>query len=63
MITLFVSTFILQIALLSIEPIITVYVTQLSNDTAHIALISGLVFAASGFAEHAHRPPAWQTCR
>ncbi|HEY3424935.1 MAG TPA: multidrug efflux MFS transporter [Negativicutes bacterium] len=48
MITMFVTTFILQLALLSIEPIITVYVTQL-HVTNHVALISGLVFAASGF--------------
>ncbi|MBU2702887.1 MFS family permease [Sporomusaceae bacterium BoRhaA] len=49
MITMFVTTFILQLALLSIEPIITVYITQL-HVTNHVALISGLVFAASGFA-------------
>jgi MFS transporter, DHA1 family, multidrug resistance protein len=49
MITMFVTTFILQLALLSIEPIITVFITQL-HVTTHIALISGMVFAASGFA-------------
>jgi len=50
MVTMFVSTFTLQLALLSIEPILTVYVTQLSHITNHIVLISGLVFASSGFA-------------
>jgi len=49
MITMFVTTFMLQLALLSIEPIVTVYVTQL-HVTSHVALISGMVFAASGFA-------------
>jgi len=48
MITMFVTTFILQLALLSIEPIITVYITQL-HVTDHVVLISGTVFAASGF--------------
>jgi DHA1 family multidrug resistance protein-like MFS transporter len=49
MITMFITTFILQLALLSIEPIITVYISQL-HVTNHVALISGMVFAASGFA-------------
>ncbi len=49
MITMFITTFILQLALLSIEPIITVYITQL-HVANHVALISGMVFAASGFA-------------
>lgn len=49
MITMFVTTFILQLALLSIEPIITVFITQL-HVTNHVALISGMVFAASGLA-------------
>lgn len=48
MITMFVTTFILQLGLLSIEPIITVYITQL-HVTNHIVLISGMAFAASGF--------------
>ena len=48
MITMFVTTFILQLALLSIEPIITVYITEL-HVTNHVVLISGMVFAASGF--------------
>jgi MFS family permease len=48
--TMFVTTFILQLALLSIEPIITVYISQLSQDKAHVVVMSGMVFAASGFA-------------
>lgn len=50
LITMFITTLVLQVALYSIEPIITVYIGQLSQDTSHIALISGMVFAASGLA-------------
>ncbi|MDR3563885.1 MAG: multidrug efflux MFS transporter [Negativicutes bacterium] len=49
-ISLFFSTFVMQLALMSVQPIITVYITQLSSDTSHIALISGAVFAAAGLA-------------
>jgi len=49
-VTLFVTFFIMTLALYSIEPIITVYVTQLTKDTGHIALIAGLAFSASGLA-------------
>lgn len=49
-ITLFVTSFMLTLALYSIEPIITVYVTQLTNNRSHIALIAGMVFSASGLA-------------
>jgi len=47
---LFITTLVMQLALMSIQPIITVYITQLSSDGNHIALISGAVFAASGLA-------------
>jgi MFS family permease len=50
-ITMFATFFALTLALYSIEPIVTVYVTQLThNNTEHIALISGMVFSASGLA-------------
>jgi MFS transporter, DHA1 family, multidrug resistance protein len=49
-ICLFITTLIMQLALMSIQPIITVFITQLSSDTTHVALISGAVFAASGLA-------------
>lgn len=45
-----VTFFVITLALYTIEPIITVYVTQLSKDTSHVALISGLAFSASGLA-------------
>lgn len=47
---LLVTTFVMQLALMSIQPIITVYIAQLSSDMTHVALIAGAVFAASGFA-------------
>ena len=49
-ITLFVTFFILNVALYSVEPIITVYVSQLSISAAHISLIAGITFSASGLA-------------
>ncbi|MDP4183091.1 MAG: MFS transporter, partial [Bacillota bacterium] len=45
-----ITFFIMTLALYSIEPIITVYVTQLTKNAGHIALISGLAFSASGLA-------------
>lgn len=47
-VALFVTTLVLQLALMSIQPIITIYISELTQDTAHIALISGMVFAATG---------------
>jgi MFS family permease len=49
-ITMFVTSFVLTLALYSIEPIITVYVTQLSSNSSHVALVSGIAFSASGLA-------------
>jgi MFS family permease len=49
-IVLFATSFILQLAFYSIEPIITVYISQLSRSSTHIALISGMAFSASGLA-------------
>jgi MFS family permease len=50
LISMFITTFILQLALFTIEPIITVYVAALSPENDHIAVTSGLIFAASGIA-------------
>ncbi len=49
-IILSVTFFVITLALYTIEPIITVYVTQLSKDTSHVALISRLAFSISGIA-------------
>ncbi len=49
-ITMFVTFFILTVALYSVEPIVTVYVKQLSNNSSHIVLLAGLTFSASGLA-------------
>lgn len=47
---LFVTSFAVTIALYSVEPIVTLYVTQISRNTSHIALMSGVAFSASGLA-------------
>ncbi|WP_312472243.1 multidrug efflux MFS transporter [Neobacillus sp.] len=49
-IIMFVTFFVLTIALYSVEPIITVYVTQLYHNTSHVALLAGMAFSASGLA-------------
>ncbi|WP_100486895.1 multidrug efflux MFS transporter [Sporolactobacillus pectinivorans] len=49
-ITLFVTFFILTVALYSVEPIVTVYIAQLSHNTSHIALLAGMAFSAAGLA-------------
>lgn len=47
---LFLTTLIMQLGLVSIQPIITVYIMQLTAHTEHIALIAGLVFSCAGLA-------------
>ena len=50
---LLASTFVLQLALMSIQPIITVYIKTLSTvgiETTDVAFIAGAVFSASGLA-------------
>lgn len=49
-IILLVTFFVLSLGLYSIEPIVTVYVTQLTKGTGHVALLAGLAFSASGLA-------------
>ena len=48
--TLFVTFLVLSAALFTVEPIVTVYVSELSPATSHIALLAGMVFSASGLA-------------
>ncbi|MDR1702270.1 MAG: MFS transporter [Sporomusaceae bacterium] len=47
---MFITCFVLQGALFSIQPVITVYVQKLAGNISHIVLISGMVFAAPGLA-------------
>ncbi len=49
-VAMFVTTFMLQLANMSIQPIVTVYVEQSTLHSAHIALIAGVVMASAGFA-------------
>ena len=41
---------VITMALYTIEPIVTVYVSKLSVNSSHVAFISGLAFSASGLA-------------
>lgn len=47
-VVILITFFVLGIGLYSIEPIMTQYVSRLSPNASHIALISGLVFSATG---------------
>jgi len=47
-VVILITFFVLGIGLYSVEPIMTQYVSQLSPNASHIALISGLVFSATG---------------
>ncbi|NOU98714.1 multidrug efflux MFS transporter [Paenibacillus planticolens] len=49
-IVMLVTFFVLSLALYSIEPIMTVYVSQISQNSNHIALIAGITFSVSGLA-------------
>jgi MFS transporter, DHA1 family, multidrug resistance protein len=49
-ISMIVTFFVLSLALYSVQPIITVYITQLSNSTSHTALLAGLTFSSAGLA-------------
>ncbi|MDU4960728.1 MAG: multidrug efflux MFS transporter [Sporomusaceae bacterium] len=47
---MFVTTLVMQMGLMSIQPIITVYVDQLPATGTDVALMSGMIFSASGLA-------------
>jgi DHA1 family multidrug resistance protein-like MFS transporter len=49
-ITLFVTYFALTMAMYSIEPVLTLYVTSLTSNTEHVALLAGFIFSSSGLA-------------
>ncbi|AFM39884.1 arabinose efflux permease family protein [Desulfosporosinus acidiphilus SJ4] len=50
LIAMFITSFMLQLASMSIEPIVTIYVKLLMNNASHIAIISGAVVSAVGLA-------------
>ena len=54
---LFVVTLVIQLAYLSIEPIVTIYVHLLMPHTTQLALISGATFAAIGIGNMISAPP------
>ena len=49
-ISLSVTFFIISLALYSIEPIVTIYVMQLTKDMSYVATMAGFAFSATGFA-------------
>ncbi len=49
-VTLFVTFFVITAAICSAEPVITVYISQLSVNSGHVALLAGLAFSVSGLA-------------
>lgn len=49
-IVMFITLLMIAMALYSIEPIITVYVGELSRNSDHVALLAGITFSAAGLA-------------
>jgi len=49
-VVMLITIFALTLALYSVEPVITVYIARLAQNTNHIALLAGLTFSASGLA-------------
>lgn len=54
---MFVTTFVLQLALMSIQPILTIYITDIAGRLPNLALLSGMVFSATGVANMLAAPP------
>ncbi|MDQ7093190.1 multidrug efflux MFS transporter [Desulfosporosinus sp. PR] len=50
LVAMFITSFMLQLANMSIEPIVTIYVKLLMKNASHIAIISGAVVSAVGLA-------------
>ena len=48
LIAMFFTTFMIQFANMSIEPIVTIYVKQLAHNMGHIAIVSGAVVSVAG---------------
>ncbi len=46
----FVTTFAVFFSLMSLQPVLTVYIAQLDPGSDHLALVSGAVFSSAGFA-------------
>jgi DHA1 family multidrug resistance protein-like MFS transporter len=62
LLAVFATSGMLQVSLLTIEPIVTVYVKQLLGPSTHVALTAGLVIAASGFANVMAAPQLGKLC-
>ena len=46
--SMFVTTFFVMMTLFVVQPVLTIYIAVLAPETDHLALLSGLTFAASG---------------
>ncbi|CAM4293584.1 multidrug efflux MFS transporter [Paenibacillus phoenicis] len=49
-VTLFATFFMLSVAMYSVEPVLTVYVNEISRNSSHVAMLAGMIFSASGLA-------------
>lgn len=61
--SLFVTTLIIQVATGSIAPILTLYVRELAGNVSNIAFISGMIASVPGVAALLSAPPARQAWR
>ena len=48
LVAMFLTTFMIQFANMSIEPIVTIYVKQLAQNMGHVAIVSGAVVSVAG---------------
>ena len=55
-VSMFLTSLVVSLALYTVEPIITVYITQLSVSGSHVAVLAGLTFSASGLASIVSAP-------
>jgi MFS transporter, DHA1 family, multidrug resistance protein len=49
-VTIIVTFFVITLAVYTLEPIITVYIAQLTEHSEHVALLAGITFSAAGLA-------------
>lgn len=58
----FFTYFIMSVGLYSVEPVITVYISELSGNIKNLSLISGLAFSISGLANIISAPKLGRLC-
>ncbi len=50
--TLFATFFMLSVAMYSVEPVLTVYVNEISRNSGHVALLAGILFIPQALAQN-----------